>query len=1143
MGDGDAMGGSDLKSSVLASNVRKEHRGDRLEARDENRDGMLKTWNLLWGNIYWDMLPLTALCRVRRASQAFRSSMRALQERWGEVRASIEQGDVGKLLRGLRLPRFHDRAVPILTWDFRQSRRLERRYLNGGKVVSVNRNVRQGWTECNPELAAACGFLAEHCSKCVQDYDVEEDGFEVIVVRKVTLQLQFGPIRAYMVCSEVQEVEDLPTGSSDETEEEIPEDQDARGGANIEPAPAKSSYVYPEVNDRVMTLKHPWLQKILSLEKSIELRSARAALGFVWLAKKNTIYGSATIQRCEKLTLDRFLELQEMHGVAGSVLPYDKTSAYALWLSDVQTLPRPVTFCRLSGAQGWARMRWCASDVVPERKPKKKQKKQRQKTQAKQKCMLARSREKTDPSTTEEGETFGLPETFAPSLQDVASWPRQVFMETAGFIPTANVLQTIDGVPIPETVSKYFGQILVSANTVGDGACAVHALFGSPNREGKLECKFARGVALQALELAVATNGDEPHAHTEALRLSLWRELALPGARGSQVPEPKIFWEHFLKMYPREAAKVTAVAEQEKADARADTANKETFVRQCRHFFCAAHPKCIDDICARIGYATSDGLEASFEVRSAGKIVKGTLNSPLPEGGPVQKLLAVRDENEVFDGLRTAVFLSRDLKACSALVRSVNESQKCKSCEDFAQALDSFAQSEAARISREILQPASFWDAATNVYLSAIQDAKYFFSVDELAAVAHIKKQSLVILKEGRYGSLEPCATVLCEECVPVMVLLKNAMGGGQVRSHFERLVPQHVVAAPGDHGGGAGTLTSHVIGGGNVLLQKPGVSSFEGPKPQEGRSLGAQGVEQESMSMRFEEEGNGILGERMVRVPAADPEVPTRVPGTPICQPSTPPNVFSETSGGCCFAASVRHVDGEAEWEAAVVELLRAYENGGGAKEALGQVQLFSGETTEASWQTLNWRLKAAVSEYAQSNITSVDAVHLANPFWRTCFFPLAVLFEAWGRTTGLPTIFYIDAFYALIASLLNKEITYRVGNFACRARYWAVGTAAPGSGKSPALDPLQQALLEVLQESPDMAPGKHADGFHFQPMGTHLAAVDRLRQTEGYQFFGASEGGPVLCPSWPTSSTWNQGTHVNWQRYLDAATGKGGG
>ena len=62
-----------------------------------------------------------------------------------------------------------------------------------------------------------------------------------------------------------------------------------------------------------------------------------------------------------------------------------------------------------------------------------------------------------------------------------------------------------------------------------------------------------------------------------------------------------------------------------------------------------------------------------------------------------------------------------------------------------------------------------------------------------------------------------------------------------------------------------------------------------------------------------------------------------------------------------------------------------------------------------------------------------------------------------------------------------------------------------------------------------PSFSPGMPSDNFHLQPVGTHAAAVDRLRATGGYQFFGASEGGPVLCPSWATSNTWNQGTHVN--------------
>lgn len=100
-------------------------------------------------------------------------------------------------------------------------------------------------------------------------------------------------------------------------------------------------------------------------------------------------------------------------------------------------------------------------------------------------------------------------------------------------------------------------------------------------------------------------------------------------------------------------------------------------------------------------------------------------------------------------------------------------------------------------------------------------------------------------------------------------------------------------------------------------------------------------------------------------------------------------------------------------------------------------------------------------------------------------------------------------------------------------------MGSAAPGSGKSPAYTPIKQALQAVMEEWPDLAPGKNVDGFHMNKVGTHLAAVDRLRDTDGYLVFGAAEGGPLLCPSWPTSGTWNQGTHVNWHHFLDTATG----
>ena len=134
-----------------------------------------------------------------------------------------------------------------------------------------------------------------------------------------------------------------------------------------------------------------------------------------------------------------------------------------------------------------------------------------------------------------------------------------------------------------------------------------------------------------------------------------------------------------------------------------------------------------------------------------------------------------------------------------------------------------------------------------------------------------------------------------------------------------------------------------------------------------------------------------------------------------------------------------------------AVEAVLQTFQQGGYAADTLTRTPDFSAEPAETPWTTIQARLSAAVIEYVKSNITGAEAVYLAMPLWRTCFLPMAVLFEAWSRTTGLPTIFYIDAFSTLMSSLLRKDITYRATNFPCRARYWAVGTAAPGKEVAP--------------------------------------------------------------------------------------------
>ena len=195
--------------------------------------------------------------------------------------------------------------------------------------------------------------------------------------------------------------------------------------------------------------------------------------------------------------------------------------------------------------------------------------------------------------------------------------------------------------------------------------------------------------------------------------------------------------------------------------------------------------------------------------------------------------------------------------------------------------------------------------------------------------------------------------------------------------------------------------------------------------------------------------------------------------------------------------------------------------------------------ELDDSSFADITAQLPQLVHAFEADEMTSADAVKIQYPVWRTTFFPLAVLFEAWSRTTGMPTVFYIDAFVGLLLGLLNKDIGVDVAGWQCRSRYWSVGTAQPGSGKSPAVDPMVQCLAQVMKEHHDLAPGHSWDNFHiFTPM-THCAAVDKLKTTSGYATIVAGEGGPLLCPSWPTSGTWNQATHINFARFLDSANG----
>ena len=200
------------------------------------------------------------------------------------------------------------------------------------------------------------------------------------------------------------------------------------------------------------------------------------------------------------------------------------------------------------------------------------------------------------------------------------------------------VLHTSDD--LPADAAGWAGQSLRSVRTLGDGACALHAVFGEMNEDGYLECPQPRELALHALDTVL--QGED--AHAVRLRKNLWRELACPAICSSNAsPEARLFWQVFVEKHPE-----AAILAQEAAGREADLALQaskrlEALTEACRSFFLGSSWDCVQQFCSTIGYMDQEANQPCFEVRQGRSIVKGT-QLELPSEGPKTKIEAVRNE-------------------------------------------------------------------------------------------------------------------------------------------------------------------------------------------------------------------------------------------------------------------------------------------------------------------------------------------------------------------------------------------------------------------------------------------------------------------------------------------------------------------
>ena len=640
------------------------------------------------------------------------------------------------------------------------------------------------------------------------------------------------------------------------------------------------------------------------------------------------------------------------------------------------------------------------------------------------------------------------------------SWPLEadqaLFAPAAGFVAEEGVLAAAGHVDELPWLASWDGAECVSANTLGDGACGLHAVFGE--RCGsclKWSDSNGRKRVADALRNVVESHNS---AQAEAVQVALWHELAVPGACGKGAVESQIFWRHLLAMCPVLCDAIQEILEKNAASEKDREAEQLKLIAACREVFLTGSQEgMVESLCAALGFGQEERAELCYEVRQEGEWVKGSgARRPQVANRPETKWEAVRDPDAAYDALRTAVFLNqRDwapvfqtLEACAA-----------PACRKIADALRSLHAE-----TRVLVPPAGFATEALPAYMAAVQEAGYYFSADELVAVAQSWGKSLAVVQATEDGHVVPCATTTGVDTAGVVVLVKGGRNKGRLRSHYERL------------------------------------------------------ARKKDLEMRE--------GHNMSEV--ASREMPT----------STASKVPPQATGPEAPSFGSQE-DGTLQFERAVEQVLVAFAHGEDVSKVLLELPAYSAETNMSSFEEITQQLSPLVAAYEADSITAQDAVRLQHPLWRSTFFPLAVLVEAWSRTTGMPAVFYLDCVTAACMGLLNKDIAVDVAGWECRSRFWAVGTAQPGSGKSPAVDAIVKCLAAVLNKHYDLAPGHKWDRFHLLEAMTHCAALDKLKLTEGYGTIVAGEGAPLLCPSWPTSSTWNQTTHINLARFLDSATG----
>ena len=133
--------------------------------------------------------------------------------------------------------------------------------------------------------------------------------------------------------------------------------------ADVRQAMEEDEHALPRVGARIMVVRDPWLQMILSGEKTMEIRGTKCRTGLVWVGSRGFVHGSVTITQSIEMTAEEFAARRsEHHWPEGRALPYERLCG--LLLTDPKMLQAPIEYGRPPAAIGWNIFRTGPEDMA-----------------------------------------------------------------------------------------------------------------------------------------------------------------------------------------------------------------------------------------------------------------------------------------------------------------------------------------------------------------------------------------------------------------------------------------------------------------------------------------------------------------------------------------------------------------------------------------------------------------------------------------------------------------------------------------------------------------------------------------------------------------------------------------------------------